>query len=167
VQALFERVHSRHERELTARRITLAANIGHGAETVIGDPDRLEQALQNLAANALRHTPDGGEIVMSADVVGAKLRLRVRDSGTGIPPEHLPLIFDRFYKADASRKAAGGSGLGLSIVKAIVERHGGTVSAHNEGGAVFDILLPAAERKGPPAAADSELSLDDDESDAA
>jgi two-component system sensor histidine kinase BaeS len=104
---------------------------------------------------------------MSADVVGAKLRLRVRDSGTGIPPEHLPLIFDRFYKADASRKAAGGSGLGLSIVKAIVERHGGTVSAHNEGGAVFDILLPAAERKGPPAAADSELSLDDDESDAA
>jgi signal transduction histidine kinase len=79
----------------------------------------------------------------------------------------LPLIFDRFYKADASRKLAGGSGLGLSIVKAIVERHGGTVSAHNEGGAVFDILLPAAERKGPPVAADSDVSLEDDESDAA
>src|SRR5215475_4594023 len=167
VHALFERVHSRHERELTARRITLAANIGHGAETVIGDPDRLEQALQNLAANALRHTPDGGEIVMSADVVGDKLRLRVRDSGAGIPAEHLPLIFDRFYKVDASRKAAGGSGLGLSIVKAIVERHGGTVSAHNEGGAVFDILLPATERKWPPVAADSDLSSQDDESDAA
>ena len=108
---------------------------------------------------------------MSADVVGDKLRLRVRDSGTGIPPEHLPLIFDRFYKVDASRKAAGGSGLGLSIVKAIVERHGGTVSAHNEGGAVFDILLPAAERKGPPYAADNKadnnMSSEDDESDAA
>jgi signal transduction histidine kinase len=142
VQALFERVHSRHERELTARRITLAANISKGAETVDGDPDRLEQALQNLAANALRHTPDDGEIVLSADVVGGKVRLRVRDSGTGIPPEHLPLIFDRFYKVDASRKAMGGSGLGLSIVRAIVERHGGTITAYNEGGAVFDVLLP-------------------------
>jgi signal transduction histidine kinase len=143
VHALFERVHERHERELTARRITLAANIAKGAETVHGDPDRLEQALQNLAANALRHTPDGGEIVMSSDVVGDKLlRLRVRDSGPGIPPEHLPLIFDRFYKVDASRKAAGGSGLGLSIVRAIVERHGGTVAGYNEGGAVFDVLLP-------------------------
>jgi len=142
VQSLFERVYSRHERELTERKITLAANIAQGAESVVGDPDRLEQAVQNLAANALRHTPDGGEIVVSADVVGDQLRLRVRDSGEGIPPEHLPLIFDRFYKVDASRKAAGGSGLGLSIVRAIVERHGGTVSAHNEGGAVFDVLLP-------------------------
>jgi len=142
VQALFERIYSRHERELTERKITLAANIAQGAESVVGDPDRLEQAVQNLAANALRHTPDGGEIVVSADVVGDQLRLRVRDSGEGIPPEHLPLIFDRFYKVDASRKAAGGSGLGLSIVRAIVERHGGTVSAHNEGGAVFDVLLP-------------------------
>lgn len=142
MHSLFERVYSRHERELTARHITLAANIAKGAETVVGDPDRLEQALQNLAANALRHTPDGGEIVMSADVVSDTLRLRVRDSGEGIPSEHLPLIFDRFYKVDASRKAAGGSGLGLSIVRAIVERHGGTVTAHNEGGAVFDVLLP-------------------------
>jgi signal transduction histidine kinase len=65
----------------------------------------------------------------------------VRDSGTGILPDHLPLIFDRFYKADAARKAAGGSGLGLSIVKAIVERHGGSIAAHNDGGAVFEILL--------------------------
>jgi signal transduction histidine kinase len=144
VQALFERVHSRHERELTARGVTLAANIAKGAETVQGDPDRLEQALQNLAANALRHTPDGGEIVLSADVAGDKLRLRVRDSGEGIPPEHLPLIFDRFYKVDASRKAVGGSGLGLSIVRAIVERHGGTITARNEGGAVFDVLLPVS-----------------------
>src|SRR4029450_13077026 len=90
VRALCEAVHSRHERELTARRVTLAANIGHGAETVIGDPDRLEQALQNLAANAPRPHPDEGEIVMSADVVGDKLRWRVRDSGAGIPAEHLP-----------------------------------------------------------------------------
>ena len=68
--------------------------------------------------------------------------LTVRDTGAGIPPEHLPLIFDRFYKADASRRAASGSGLGLSIVKAIVERHGGTTTAYNDGGAVFEIRLP-------------------------
>jgi signal transduction histidine kinase len=73
--------------------------------------------------------------------------MTVSDTGPGIPPEHLPHIFDRFYKADASRKAAGGtgSGLGLSIVKAIVERHGGTISAsnHPDGGAQFEIVLPA------------------------
>jgi two-component system sensor histidine kinase BaeS len=127
---------------MTTRSITFVSEIAPGAETVHGDPDRLEQALQNLAANALRHTPDGGEIALSADRVGDTLRLRVRDSGPGIDASHLPLIFDRFYKADASRKAAGGSGLGLSIVKAIVERHGGSISAHNDNGAVFEILLP-------------------------
>ena len=142
VQALFDRVRSRHERELTARHVTLATTIGDGAGSVLGDPDRLEQALQNLAANALRHTPDGGAMALSSDVVDGMLRLRVRDNGQGIPADHLPLIFDRFYKVDASRKAAGGSGLGLSIVRAIVERHGGSVSAHNDGGAVFNVLLP-------------------------
>jgi signal transduction histidine kinase len=71
------------------------------------------------------------------------VHLRVRDTGPGIAAEHLPLIFDRFYKADGARKAAGGgSGLGLSIVKAIVERHGGAIEARNDGGAVFDIALP-------------------------
>ena len=71
--------------------------------------------------------------------------MRVSDNGSGIPAEHLPLIFDRFYKADFARSAAGGSGLGLSIVRAIVERHGGTITARNDGGAVFDIALPAPE----------------------
>jgi two-component system sensor histidine kinase MtrB len=72
----------------------------------------------------------------------AAVRLTISDTGPGIPDEHLPLIFERFYKADAARKAAGGSGLGLSIVKAIVERHGGTIAARNDGGAVFEIVLP-------------------------
>ena len=97
-----------------------------GAESVDGDPDRLEQALQNLAANALRHTPDGGEISLGESIGDDGSMLSVRDTGPGIPPEHLPLIFDRFYKVDAVAQGAGGSGLGLSIVKAIVERHGGT-----------------------------------------
>jgi signal transduction histidine kinase len=142
VTLLFERVAARHERELRERNVTLERRVDEGADTVPADPDRLEQALQNLAANALRHTPDGGRVSLSAAVSPHGIAIVVRDSGTGIAPEHLPLIFDRFFKADASRRAAGGSGLGLSIVKAIVERHGGTVTARNDQGAVFEIVLP-------------------------
>ena len=142
VPALFERVATRHGRDLQAHDIALVQTIGPGAETIEGDPDRLEQAVQNLAANALRHTPRGGIITLSAERVGTNLRISVGDTGPGIPPEHLPVIFDRFYKVDVSR-TSDGSGLGLSIVKAIVERHGGTVTARNEQGALFEILLPA------------------------
>jgi two-component system sensor histidine kinase BaeS len=142
VAALFERVAARHERELRQRNVRLEFHVNAGGEHVMGDAARLEQALQNLAANALRHTPDGGQITLTSRSDPGAVRLTVHDTGPGIPAEHLPLIFERFYKADAARKAAGGSGLGLSIVKAIVERHGGTIAARNEGGAVFDIMLP-------------------------
>ena len=142
VAALFDRVAARHERELRERGIRLEFRVNAGAEDLTGDPNRLEQALQNLAANALRHTPDGGWITLTSEPAGDAVRLSVRDTGPGIPDDHLPLIFERFYKADAARKAAGGSGLGLSIVKAIVERHGGTITARNEQGAVFEIVLP-------------------------
>ena len=153
VRALFDRVHARHEREVTARGISLTDRIAPGAESVYGDPDRLEQVLQNLAANALRYTPDGGAISLSAEIVNDAMRIIVRDNGPGIEAGHLPLIFDRFFKADAARTAVGGSGLGLSIVKAIVERHRGTITARNDGGAVFEIVLPLA---------DSALSSDQD-----
>jgi signal transduction histidine kinase len=142
VAGLFDRLASRHEAEFTKRRITLSSRIAATAEWVIGDPDRLEQALQNLVANALRHTPDGGTITVTSETAIDGFHIVVRDTGPGILPEHLPLIFDRFYKADASRRAATGSGLGLSIVKAIIERHGGTIAARNDNGAVFDIVLP-------------------------
>jgi len=150
VAGLFDRLASRHEAELTKRQVTLALDIGAGAERVVGDHDRLEQALQNLVANALRHTPDGGRVAVAATTAPDGIHIVVRDTGPGIPPEHLPLIFDRFYKADASRRAATGSGLGLSIVKAIIERHGGTIAARNENGAVFEIVLPIRQ---PPQAA--------------
>jgi signal transduction histidine kinase len=144
VAALFERVAARHERDLKARGVSLVQQVDGRASALVGDPDRLEQALQNLAANALRHTPEGGTMTVSAERAGDSIRLSVRDSGPGIAPEQLAHIFDRFYKGDAARKSSGGSGLGLSIVKAIVERHGGTIAARNDGGAVFEILLPLA-----------------------
>ena len=142
VPALLERVTMRHERDLQRQGVTLVRTVGPDADSVAGDANRLEQALQNLAANALRHTPSGGTITLSAERAGTHLRIRVEDTGPGIAPEHLPVIFDRFYKADNSR-TSGGSGLGLSIVKAIVERHGGTVTVRNGQGALFEILLPA------------------------
>ena len=144
IEQIFNRVAERHERELRDRQIQMITRVDAAARSIIGDADRLEQALQNLAANALRHAPDAGQIRLTAERAGNQLVLTVRDNGAGIPAEHLPHIFDRFYKADASRKAAGGSGLGLSIVKAIIERHGGTVAARNDGGAVFELRLPSS-----------------------
>ena len=141
MESLFTRVADRHERELSARNIDLDRHVAAGAEEAVGDPDRLEQALQNLVANALRYTPDDGQITLKAERP-ERLLITIRDSGPGIPEDQVGLIFDRFYKGDASRRTAAGSGLGLSIVKAIIERHGGTVGVRNDGGAVFEISLP-------------------------
>jgi signal transduction histidine kinase len=153
VEWLFSRAADRHGAALREKAIQLDTSIAPGAETVDGDARRLEQALQNLVANAVRHTPYGGRISLSAgpttpDQHTSRVRIAVRDTGPGIAPEHLPLIFDRFYKADAAREHhSAGSGLGLSIVKAIVERHSGTITASTapEGGAMFEIILDAAE----------------------
>jgi signal transduction histidine kinase len=142
---LFDRVTERHGVTTGQRRIALETTIAPGAEHVRADGRRLEQALQNLVANAVRHTPDGGRVTVSAARAAGGLRLRVDDTGPGIAPEDLPLVFDRFYKADKARTAGeAGSGLGLSIVKAIVERHGGRVAAgaSDAGGARFEIVLP-------------------------
>jgi len=143
---LFARVAARHERPAQDRQVRLVTEIEEGADVVRADPDRLEQALQNLAANSLRHLPAGGRVEFRARRSGGAVVLAVADNGEGIAPEHLPFIFDRFYKADASRSnEAEGSGLGLSIVKAIVERHGGTVTVTSAPGVetVFEIRLPS------------------------
>jgi signal transduction histidine kinase len=149
VAQLLERALHRHEPALREKGVSLRTVQESGVETVTGDPNRLEQALQNLVANAIRHTPAGGVVTVQAAAAKKGIVLSVEDTGPGIAPEHLPRVFDRFYKVDASRSAAGpdsGSGLGLSIVRAIVARHGGTVSATNVpgGGARFEILLPAS-----------------------
>jgi signal transduction histidine kinase len=143
VSELFDRVVARHEQAAREKQVTFQVALADEEMELRGDGRRLEQAMQNLASNALRHTPAGGRVTLAAVQDDRHTRLRVRDTGTGVPPEHLPHIFDRFYKADPSR-AATGSGLGLSIVKAIVERHGGRVTAEGSlgEGTVFEITLP-------------------------
>lgn len=138
VDELFARVAARHERTAHDAGVALHVAIDPDAGTVEGDRTRLEQALQNLAANALRYAPRASTVTLSARLEGGRLVIRVCDEGPGIPPEHLAHVFDRFYKVDQSRTAqpggAGGSGLGLSIVKAIVERHGGRIGVTSRPG---------------------------------
>jgi signal transduction histidine kinase len=141
---LFGNVAGRHEREAQKKAVAIRIQIDPQADQVVGDPDRIEQAIENLVANALRHTPSGGSVMLNATQADGKAMLSVSDSGGGIAPEHLPHVFERFYKVDASRAAEStGSGLGLSITKAIIERHGGTISVTSQPGrTTFAILLP-------------------------
>ncbi len=144
IERLFQQVAARHERDADARAVTIAINVAETADQVFADPHRIDQVIDNLVANALRHTPRGGRITLSARRVGDDMLLAVADTGEGIAAEHLPHVFDRFYKVDPSRPGgAAGSGLGLSIVKAIVERHGGTVRVDSApGGTEFTVSLP-------------------------
>jgi len=115
-----------------------------------GDPDRLAEILDNLFDNALRSTPSGGSIGVTADVEDGSVVLKVTDTGRGIPESDLPFVFDKFYRGGAARdRASGGSGLGLSIVKAIVDAHGGAIAVDSrEGhGTTFVIRLPARPRQ--------------------
>ncbi len=141
---LFAHVIRRHEQRAHAVDVVVRAEVADGADQIVADPDRLEQVIDNLTANALRYTSAGGSVTLRAAAHGDAIVLSVLDSGAGIAPEHLPLVFERFYKVDEAR-ATGGSGLGLSIVKAIVERHGGTIDvASRPGRTEFTIVLPQA-----------------------
>jgi two-component system, OmpR family, sensor histidine kinase BaeS len=116
-----------------------------GPGCVDADPDRLRQVLGNLVGNALHATPPGGSITLSARREGAYAVVTVADTGTGIEPEHLPYVFDRFWRADAARgRATGGSGLGLAITRQIVTDHGGTIRVESAPGqgTTFIIELP-------------------------
>ena len=149
---LFEQVALHHEHDCRTRGIRFITSVAPDAERLDVDPFRLEQAIENVTANAIRHTPEGGTIALRAERHGDHVAVTVTDSGEGIPPEHLPHIFDRFYKtASAKGMASRGSGLGLSIVKAVVERHGGRVSAEStlHVGTTIRIELPAAPAAAP------------------
>jgi signal transduction histidine kinase len=145
VHRLVGLVVERYEGEAQRSQITFTANIAESVDQWTIDPNRIDQALDNLVANAIRHTPTGGSVTIDARATATEAVLEVTDSGEGIPQEHLPYIFDRFYKADAARSGgpSRGSGLGLSIVKAIVERHGGTIQVVSRPGRTcFTITLP-------------------------
>jgi two-component system OmpR family sensor kinase len=117
-----------------------------GLERVIvqGDGERLTQVVANLLANLRVHTPSGTSATLSLTEIDGWVEASLADSGQGFPADALPVVFDRFYRADPSRsRRSGGSGLGLAIVAAIVEAHGGTVQASNDHGAVISFRIPA------------------------
>lgn len=115
---------------------------------VLVDPDRLQEVLTNLLNNALRHTPQGGKVTLGAVNEGQTVRLTVTDTGEGITAEHLPRVFERFYRVDSHHPHEhGGSGIGLAITRALVQAHNGHVQAHSAGpgkGSTFTITLPAS-----------------------
>ncbi len=114
---------------------------------VIGDGDQLKQLVLNLVTNAIKHTPPGTRVSLDLRREGGMACLMVSDNGPGVPPEHLPYIFDRFYRVDKARaRASGGTGLGLAIVHAIAAAHGGSVSADSTPGrgTTFTVRLPLA-----------------------
>ena len=118
---------------------------GRGRLDLTGDPDRLDQVFSNLLANALRHTPPGGQVTLRAEPLEAGVRLQVIDTGSGIPPEDLPYVFDRFWRGDRARtrQSSTGSGLGLAIVRQLVRSHGGDVRVESEinRGSIFTVDL--------------------------
>jgi signal transduction histidine kinase len=114
---------------------------------VLGDRARLDQLVWNLIENALRYTPSGGRVELGLNSQGGDVVLRVGDTGVGIPDQHQPRIFERFYRVDKARsRNSGGTGLGLAIVKSITEAHGGTVEVESAPGkgTMFTVRLPAA-----------------------
>ena len=122
---------------------------GERLPAVQGDPDRLEQVFRNLLANAVTHTPHDGVIIVRAQAAGPRVVIEVIDTGCGIPADHLPHVFDRFYRVDGSRsRATGGAGLGLAIARQLVEAHGGSITVASGGagaGACFSVTLPVAD----------------------
>ena len=143
--------------DLTSSFSSQAASEGIDLQTKVNDPnqeisadyDRLNQVLSNLISNALRHTSSGGKISLEAESIVSgerSVRIKVTDTGVGIPSENLPFIFDRFWRGDKSRSGRTNSGLGLAIAKQLIQAHGGTIEAQSElgKGTSFMIELPEA-----------------------
>ncbi|MDR7236956.1 ATP-binding protein [Neobacillus drentensis] len=125
--------------------IQLYAEIENETTTISFDPDRIEQVLTNLIDNAIRHTPKGGSVKLNVTSDDKGIMIRVKDSGTGIPDEDLPFVFERFYKADKARtRGRAGTGLGLAIAKNIIDAHRGHISVQSklDHGTTFSFLLP-------------------------
>lgn len=132
--------------DFEAKGVRLSVERGSGLPDVLADEDRTIQVLTNLLSNALRYTPSGGDVRLSTARDGSFVRFSVSDSGIGIAPEHLPRVFDRFYRIDPARsRALGGSGIGLTIARSLAESQGGTISAESAGpgqGSLFSFTVP-------------------------
>ena len=128
-----------------AKGVALTSDIAAGLPDLWADPQRLDQVLANLLTNALRHTEAGGTVRVTATGVGGSIQIQVSDDGDGIAAEHLPRLFERFYRADTSHsRATGGTGLGLAIVKHIAERHRGRfdITSQPGQGTTASLILP-------------------------
>ena len=143
-------------REAETKGVTFHRVLAVDSAHVLGDPTRLHQVLTNLLSNAIKFTPAGGEVVVTLDHGPGVARITVADTGAGVPPDLLQHIFDRFRQADSTMtRSHGGLGLGLAIVRHLVELHGGGVSASSAGigkGASFTVELPLLTHAGPRAA---------------
>lgn len=131
------------------KRIGLRSNLPAGLPPVLADEDRITQVLVNLAANAIQYTPEGGEVTIFAERHQDEIHISVKDTGIGIPPEHIANIFTRFYRVDKSRSrsAGSGSGVGLTIARHLVEAHGGRLWVESAGegqGSTFTFSLKMA-----------------------
>jgi signal transduction histidine kinase len=122
-----------------------------GLPPVLADHEKLVQILTNLVSNAVKYSPDGGQITINARRIGPSVRIEVSDQGLGLPSGELESIFDRFHRVDDERRRTiEGTGLGLYITRQLVEMHGGTISVHSLGkgrGSTFTVLLPVAEEE--------------------
>jgi signal transduction histidine kinase len=143
--ALLQEVASLFQYQTQKKNIALELDIASPLPPLEVDPGRMTQVLTNILDNATRHTPKGGRILLSARQAGDMVELAIQDSGPGLPKEETERIFERFYRADASRRRDdGGSGLGLAIAKSIALAHNGQLSAESEPGKGLriSILLP-------------------------
>ena len=146
--ALVDIVVATAKEQYTTKGVTLVTDVADDLPAVIGDPDRLAQVFGNLLDNALRHCPPGATVAIRARQAERSndVEFEVTDTGDGIPNAHLPHIFERFYRVDTARdRTHGGSGIGLSIAKALVEAQGGSITAASRGpgyGSRFTVALP-------------------------
>ena len=146
VKALLQNIVDKFTPQAQSANVDLQLNVPDDLPTLMGDGDRLAQVFTNLVDNALKFTPANGQVTLSAKKVGAEMELSITDTGSGVPKDALPRLFDRFYQVDQSR--AGGvshsTGLGLAIVKEIVQAHGGRIGVRSQAGqgTTFTINLP-------------------------
>jgi two-component system sensor histidine kinase BaeS len=145
---LVRAVVDRLARQFEDKGVALETDLPGDLPPILADEDRIGQVLMNLVGNALQYTPEGGQVRITAHREGDAVAIAVRDTGIGIPPEHLPHLFTRFYRVDKSRsRAGGGSGIGLTIARHLVEAHGGTIRVESPGsgqGSAFIFTLPVA-----------------------